>query len=441
MLTLLLLVAVAAGPQGAIGRVTEDLASRASEGVEPGKIALAVSAPGAEGLRDPVETAMVSALARRGYGVLPLRGPQLSDAEAAARELGADQLLRVRASLAAGALALSGELLPTRPNFFLQRVPAARGAGSRLVAATAPADDAARALAAPARPAAGPTRLLPLADLPARVLAIAAGATEAGVRLVAVTPTGVALLDARGARLAFRALPPAPPGPRVRDAAAVASIGDFSGGRIAYAVAGSSEGEVLSAAGDELARAGTFPAAGTTASIPVASGGAGALFGAFVPGRGVLADAVAAAPDPGARPSSGRELFGAAAAPRPGRVAYALLGTDYALHLLGATLAPALPDVPAIGAGFALADLDGDGEPELVASSAQPGATDRVRVLRLGAPPAAAFESAAVEGAIVAGAAADLTGDGLDDAVLAAELPGGRTRLWLVTADARAAWR
>jgi hypothetical protein len=58
--------------------------------------------------------------------------------------------------------------------------------------------------------------------------------------------------------------------------------------------------------------------------------------------------------------------------------------------------------------------------------------------VRLGAQPAIAFESSAVEGAFVAGAAADLTGDGLDDAVLAAVLPGGGTRLWILTADARA---
>lgn len=438
---LLLLAALAAGPQGAIGRAAEDVAARAVEGVEPGKVALAVSAPGAEGLREPAESAVASAMARRGNSVLPLRGAQLSDAEEAARALGADLLLRLEVSLTDGTLALSGEILRTRPNFFLQRVPEARGAGSRLVGATAPADDAARALAAPARPSAGPTRLLPLADLPVQVLAIAAGGTEAGVRLVAVTPTGVALLDRRGVQLAFHAAPPPPPGPRVREAAAVASIGGFAGGRVAYAMAGWPEGEVLSAARDELSRAGPIPAEGASASIPIASGGAGALYGAFVPGRGVLADVVAAAPDPAARPSSARELFGAAAAPRAGRVAYAVLGTDDVVRLLGPTLAPAAPDVPGVGAGFALADLDGDGEPELVASSPEPGATDRVTVLRVEASPAASFESGEVEGAFVAGAAADVTGDGLDDAVLAAALPGGRTRLWVVTADARTAWR
>jgi hypothetical protein len=94
-----------------------------------------------------------------------------------------------------------------------------------------------------------------------------------------------------------------------------------------------------------------------------------------------------------------------------------------------------------VGAGFALADLDGDGEPEMVASSAVPGPRDHVRVLRHGAQVAAVFESADVEGALLAGAAADVTGDGLDDAILAAALPGGGTRLWLLSTDARGAGR
>jgi hypothetical protein len=438
---LLLLAAVAAEPSGgAIGRAADDLAARAAERLEPAKVALATLAPGEDGLREPTETAVASALSRRGHSVLPLRGSQLADPEGAARALGADLLLRVRASLAGGVVSLSGEVVPTRPNFFLQRAPAARGASVRLVAATAPADDVARALAAAARPAAGPMRLLPLADLPRRVLAMAAGITEEGLRLAAVTPEGVALLDPRGAQVAFRPLPPAPPGPRVRDAAAVVCIGDFAGGRIAYAVAGRPDGEILSAARGELAHAGSLSSAAAPAAVPIASGGAGALFGAFVPGRGVLADVLSASPVASAPPAGARELFGAAAAPRPGRAAYAVLATDYTLRVLGPNLAPVLPEIRAVGAGFALADLDGDGEPELVASSARPGPSDGARVLRLGAPPSVIFESSEVEGAFVAGAAADVTGDGLDDAILAAALPGGGTRLWILTADARAAW-
>lgn len=443
MLILLgLLAAAAASPSGgAVGRASEDLAARVEEGTDPGKVALAVLAPGAEGLREPFETALAAALARRGQTVLPLRGSQLADAEGAARALGADLLLRVHASLVGSTLALSGEVVPTRPNFFLQGSPAARGAGSRLLAVTTQSDEPTRALAVAARPAVGALRLLPLAELPGRVLAIAAGTVETGVRLAAVTQAGITLLDPHGGRLAFHRLTPQPPGPSVRDPAAVISIGAFGEGRLAYAVAGWPEGEILSAAGDDLKHVGWISLSPTSATVPITAGGAGTLFGAFIPGRGVLADVISAFADPGARPASMRELFGASAAPRPGRVAYAVLAADFTVRLLGPTLAPVLPDVPAVGVGFTLADLDGDGEPELVAPSAQPGTSDRARVVRLGAQPAVTFESTDVEGSLVAGAAADLTGDGLDDAILAAALPGGGTRLWILTADARAAWR
>jgi len=427
-----LLAATAGEPEaGALARAAEDLASRAADPADPVKLALAVVAPGTDGVREPLETALAGALARRGQSVVLLRGPQLGDPEGAARALGVDLLLRVRASLTASTLALAGEVVPTRPNFFLQRGPI-RAAGSRLVTCSVPADDAARALGGGARAGAGALALVPLADLAERVLALAAGPTEGGaVRIVAVTPAAVTLLDARGALLASYPLPPAPPGPLVRDAAAVAAIGDFGGGRVGYAVAGRPGGEILSAAGDRLEEVASIAAA------PLACGGAGPLFGAFAPGRGVLADLLTPFVDPGARPASTRELFGAAAAPRPGRAAYAVLGSDFTVRLLGPTLDRLAPDVPGVGAGFALADLDGDGEPELVASSALPGRTDRVRVLGTGPQAATVYESAPVDGALLAAAAGDLTGDGLDDVVLAALLPAGGTRLWLLTADPR----
>jgi len=442
-----LLAAASVEPSGGvIGRAAADLAARAEQGLAPGKIALAVLSPGAEGLREPIETALAGTLAGRGQAVMPLRGPQLADPEGAARALGADVLLRVRASLSGSTLALACEVVPTRSNFFLQHAPGVRPAGSRTLAATAPADEAVRALATAQQPGARPLELVPLAGLPERVLALAAGTTEGGaVRLAAVTPTGVVLLDPRGAVLAFHALPPAPPGPHVRDAAAVAAVGNFGGGRIAYAVADRPESEVLSATDDRLERVASIAispvGSAPVATVPIAAGGAGPLFGAFVPGRGVLADLLSPFADPTAHPRSPRELIGVAAAPRPGRVAYAVLGSDFTLQLFSPTLDRVLPDVPGVGAGFALADLDGDGEPELVASSAVPGPRDRVRVLRHGARVAVVFESADVEGALLSGAAADVTGDGLDDAVLAAALPGGATQLWLLSTDARGAGR
>jgi hypothetical protein len=447
VISLLALLAFTTGadPASALASAADDLAARACAGSEPGTVALAVEASTAAGLRDPLETALAAALARRGFTPVPLRGADAAEAEKAARALAADILLRVRAALSAEGLSLAAEAIPTRPNFFLQRVPGASAGGARLSAVTVPAGPSLRALAAAARPT-GALSLVPLSTLDERVLALGAGAAERGAtRIAAVTPTRVLLLDAEGEVLSTFTIHPAPPGPRVRDRAATVAVGDFGAGRVAFSVAGTSGGEVLSTTGDQLA------AAGTLSATPLASGAAGRLFGAFLPGRGILSGTVSRDPDPrgpGSPPDSApsraarqdappRGLLAVAAAPRAGKVAYGLLGDDYGLRLLGPDLSPSAPDVAGVGAGFALADVDGDGEAEVVASSAAPGPLDRVRVLRPGAAAATAYTSAPVEGAFLAGAGADLTGDGIDDAVLAAILPDGRTRLWLLTTDAR----
>jgi hypothetical protein len=95
----------------------------------------------------------------------------------------------------------------------------------------------------------------------------------------------------------------------------------------------------------------------------------------------------------------------------------------------------------ATGSGFALADLDGDGTAELVASSPSTGTPDRVRVLAPLAKAPLLLESAPVEGTILAAAGGDLTGDGVDDAVVAAIATGAdgapASTLLLVTADPR----
>jgi hypothetical protein len=429
----LLWAALAAAPADAAARpraldvAAVELAARATAEEEPGKLALAVAAPGEE-LRPAVEAALADALARRGFSVLALRGAELADPHAAARDRGADALLRVRVTPGPTQLALAAELSRTRPNFFLQGD--APRPVPRLAATTIPLDPALRGLIAPPRLDA--LALVPLGELPERVLALAAGPVAQGaVRLVAVTPTGVALLAPGGALLAVRPLPAPPPGPRVRDLAAVAAVGDFGGGRIAYAVAGRPEGEILAGEGDHLEPVASIPAA------PLAAGGAGALFGAFEPGRGTLQDLLSPLVDPEARPRSGRALFAVAAAPRPGRVAFAALETDFSLRLLGADLEPAGRAVPGVGVGFALADLDGDGEPELVASRPSPGPSDQLRVVRPGAPERVLFTTPELMGSVVAAAAADVTGDGIDDVVVAAAQPAGGTRLWLLTADAQ----
>ncbi len=171
---------------------------------------------------------------------------------------------------------------------------------------------------------------------------------------------------------------------------------------------------------------------------PLAAGGAGVLFGAFAPGRAALQDLLSVGVDPAARPRGPGDLTAAAAAPGASAPAFAALHPGGRLELLDAWLGPA-GEVTGVGAGFALADLDGDGRSEVVASATGPGGPDLLRVLRPGAPAAEAWASPAIEGSVLAAAAWDLTGDGLDDAVVAAVRPGAGTDLWLLTADPREA--
>jgi hypothetical protein len=414
------------------------------------RVALVVLASAREELRSAAETAIAGALTQRGFSVSILPAREAPQAEPSARSAGADWLLRVRPVLGAGGreLTLSGEGLLTAANFFLQRAQAPRPAPARLLAATVPADHEVRQLARDPD-SVGERRIgiRPLWKIDGRVLALAAGDVGGGaVALVAVTPEAVLLYSARGELLDQRGTEKLAPGLPVRDPAATIAVGDFGGGRIAYRLAGAAEAEVLAVQLEPGApRPARLSLAATLPAAPLCAGSAGPLFGAFVPGRSTLTDRMEPRVDPAGQPRSPREYQGVAAAPRPGRVAYAALGADDALRLLGPGLEPLGPPVQGVGAGFALADLDGSGEPELVASSAEPGVQDRVRVLRLAEGAAeTTFESPPISGSLLSGAAADLTGDGIDDAILGALVPGTApgvwsTQLYLVTADARGA--
>ncbi len=367
----------------------------------------------------------------------PARGS--GDVEARARASGQDWLLRVRAGLVPGRreLAAVGELIPAWASFFLQRQPEARAIPPRVVQARAAADPETLLLAREAAPAGAPfATVRALARVPGRVLALAVGEPgEPGrAAVVVVTDRGVIVLGPRGETIAERAIDLADLRP-VRDPAATVAIADFGGGRIGLRRAGALRGEVLALAGGRLDGTGSLDAA------PLCAGDAGRLFGEFEPGTGVLRDRLSPLVDPDAPLRSTRSLYGAACAPRGGRIAHAVLGTDLRIELLGPDLKPVpLPAPLSTGCGFALADLDGDGVAELVASSTDSSAPDAVRVLAPLAGRVLPVQAPPAAGAILAGAAGDLTGDGVDDAVLAAVAPGGAaTELLLVTADPREA--
>lgn len=436
-------VAPARADAGALGALAEEAAARLGQ-PEEGRRGLAL-ALGAEpaALGAPLTAALVAALGRAGWAVSPV--PAGPGAEAAARAAGADWLLALRAGgdPEGRTLLAVGEAVALWPSFFLQARPGVRAAPPRLVSARVAADPAAALLlgagagAAPARPA-----LRELARLPDEVIAVAAGQVEGlGVALLVVTRDAVRLLDRTGAEVASRPLDPSA-GPPVRAPAATAVIAPLGGGPFGVALAGPAGGEVLVRRGARLERAAALPLA------PLAAGPAGVLFGAFAPGKAALQDLLTLGVDPAAHPRTPLDLVGAAAAPRGSTPAFAVLHPGGRLELLDAALGPA-GEVPGVGAGFALADLDGDGRSELLASATGRGQPDRVRVLALepvgGGTAARARELDAmiIDGAVTSAAAADLTGDGLDDVVLAAVQPGAggaaATVLWLVTLDPREA--
>ena len=389
----------------------------------------------ARSLAAPVETALADALGKLGYTVVPIQGG--AEAEAAARAQGQDWLLRVQAGLVPGRreVALVGEVIPTWDSFFLQRRPGARAQPPRLVQARRQADPETLLLGREERPPGSPfARIRPLARLAGRVLALAVGDTGDGPAIAAATPEAILLLSGSGAELARRE--PDRSGWRpVRDPAAVVAVGDFGGGRLAAQLAGAPRAEVLVRHGDRLDVVATLPAA------PVCASEAGPLFGAFLPGEGLLADQLTPSIDPEARPRSDRQLYAVSAAPRGGPIAYAALDAELRLELLGPELRPVAPALSGVGVGFALADLDGDGTPEVIASSPSGSPQDRIRIIAPLMARPLLLESDPVPGAVLAGAAGDLTGDGVDDAVLAAVSrgPDGAwvTDLLLVTADAR----
>ncbi len=480
---------------------------------EERSLALAVTAAGParqqDALRAAVQAALLEALEGRGLTVSIVAGGE--PAEEAARSRGADLLLAVRVAVTGAALTLSGEAVPTRPNFFLQRGPY-RPRGTRFVTASAPRDALVNGLAPRA---AGPLTVQILATVPGRVRALAAGPGEPGgvVQVVAVTSSEVLLLDARGAVLDRWPWPPPPPGPRVRDpgAAAVVVAGHATcalagrTGAVAFALGGGRLTQLTEADRSRTGGAGgtapgrrapgderASPSAGSGQIAPpgllagldearegaasgrlvvLAANDAGLLSGSFVHGRGILDGALALAPAspsppgplapvtaagetsstaapnssspalapagaPPARFTAPAALFAVAAAPRAGRIAFAAADVHGALSLLSPSLQPAAPPVSGAGAGLALANLDGDGENEVVTSSIRLDLPDTLRVWRPGTPPRLLLETPVSEGSLLAGTAANLTGDGLDDALLAAATSGA-TALVLISADAR----
>jgi hypothetical protein len=162
-------------------------------------------------------------------------------------------------------------------------------------------------------------------------------------------------------------------------------------------------------------------------SVSVCAGSGGVLVGVPVPGKGLI-EHVAHANSPGHFLPD--PVAAVAASVRPGNgAAFLAMLPDGSAQLLGVDLAPLGASVPNVGLGSVLADLDGDGQAELVATTGAPVTEEHLRAFRIGHGVLSPLEVSgdAISGEVLAGVAGDYDASGRDVAVLAAISGDGTT--------------
>ncbi|WP_373044124.1 hypothetical protein [Vulgatibacter sp.] len=317
-------------------------------------------------LGSAAELALAAALRKAGFAP-PLAARSAVEALAA----GADALVTLRLEIAGGALVAAGEVRPVRSNFFTG---AALSAGGALLA-EAPADAAARLLAG--RLATGPLEVewARFATLPTAPLALAVGHLGGVPHVAAITRDELVLFDAAGAevtRLVLEGTGVASRDPR----AGVVVAGD----RVRYALPLRGSAAVLRLERGRLIHEEAAPAD----VIPLAAGEAGVLAALQAPGGNLFGPMLLRArPASPAAPLAGtleNPFVAALAAPHAGATPFGVIDVDGTFVPLDAELTPHAP-IRGIGDAAALADLDGDGTPELVASARTAAGPDVVRVI------------------------------------------------------------
>ncbi len=434
MVTVVLLSASApasAPADTALARAARRLAEEvASAGAEP---PLGVHVVGSPDLARGFGTLLASELAKRKLAPTMVEARDQAEAESAARRSGLGSVVRLTVSLEQGLLTVRGDLVGTWVNFWSGRTPTRPARPAAALEVAVEADGHALALAASPQPPGGdegPLKLSGalLARLSSRPAAIASGDVDGDGReeLAVLTDAEVLLLSPEGkvlVRYEHRHLPDAD-APCREPFGAVA----VQKGRLAYFSARRARGEMLA-----VDRNGVRAIASIDrAVLAFADGPVQAALGrgtnTFLP-EVAVGKSVAPVKTP----------FTVLSARRG---AMLFVGPDGVATFVRAS--GEVATVAGFGAGSALADLDGDGQPEAIASSMQFAPDpDELRVYSLAALTAPArtmrrlseveplWQGQVLRGHVVEAVAADVDGDGTDELVLGVWLSDGTGELLL----------
>jgi hypothetical protein len=413
-------------------RLSAQLAARiVSEGAEA-PVGLYVRGESAD-LARAFETLLAADLGSRKVPCVPVAATGPIDAERAARQMGMRSLVRLNVTLESGKVLVRGDVLGTWVNFWSGN--AATRPASPAAALEGATDADAKALALATMPSAAPhkppTELklvgAAFARLPVPPAALAAGDVDGDGRaeVVVLTDEEVLVFSPLGRLLArrdHRVLPESPT-PCREPFGTVAVLSKPT--RIAYLSAKRARGELLTY------DRGTLRAVGTFDEAPLARVGDAELTGALVPGQNVFAGPLTLGTAHWVLNAPFSTLSTHAA---PGGNAFLVVAPDGSGSLSsGSPMAPA-SKLSGLGAGSALADVDGDGRPEICTSSPRHAPeVDELRISSLNgtaAGPELWRTAELPKGArILQIVPADLDGEGTEALIVGLWLPDGSGEL------------